>query len=362
MLKRPVYIILALLLFYISVSAQKTKKVEYSGFFDSYYYRGPLNITVGAGTAGYIGDLGFMPGARLSPAFNVGASYMVWPKTYFGVDFNYLTLGGVKNDTSGSISFTNTIYELVAYGRFDLIGKRILFKNDISKRPPRVRPYITIGIGGAYINPLVTVTDTNFFKNYAASTSSNIAFVLPASLGFSFYINKRFSILTDFGYRYTFTDGLDGISKLGTADKDSYITATLKLQYTIHPFKRKRAKYVPPAEGSGTSGSGGSGNNAAPVKKDSTLNEPILPPGAPAPAKDSTVTPGAGTGDNIIAPPVVAPVEEKPKELTDEEKRKLQEEKEQQEWENSSKPKPAQPADKKKKAAPKPKPQDTGGW
>ncbi len=358
MLKRPFFIVLAFLLFNLTGSAQNRKKVEYSGFFDSYYYRGPLNITVGAGTAGYIGDLGFMPGVVLSPAFNVGASYKVWPKTYFGIDFNYLTLGGTKNDTSGSISFTNTMYELVAYGRFDLIEKRILFKNDLSKRPPRVRPYITIGVGGAYINPLVTVTDSNFFKNYTASTSSNIAFVLPASFGFAFYISKRFSILTDFGYRYTFTDGLEGISKLGTANKDSYLTATLKLQYSIHPFKRKRAKYVPPAEGSGTSGPGGGGNNAAPVKKDSTLNEPILPPGAPAPAKDSTVTPGSGTGDGQIAPPA----EEKPKELTDEEKRKLQEEKEQQEWENSQKPKPTQPAEKKKKPAPKPKPEETGGW
>ena len=362
-MKKSVSLTLLLLVFHVALMAQKRRQVEYSGFFDSYYYRGPLNITLGAGTAGYIGDLGFMPGVKISPAYNVGASYKVWPRTYFGLDFNYLTLGGIKNDTSGSISFSTTVYELTAYCRFNLLDKRILFKNDINKRPQRIRPYLTLGVGAAYFDPKIAVSDTNFFKTYQGTKTTNVALVLPVSLGFAFYLNKRFSILTEFGYRYIFTDALDGIKKTGTAGMDSYATASLKIQYTILPFKKKRAKYVPPIEGSGSNGSSSGGNNAAPVKKDSTLNDPILPPGAPEPAKDSSATPGSGTGDGQITPPATAPpADEKPKELTDEEKRKIQEEKEQLEWENSSKPKPAAPADKKKKATPKPKPAETGGW
>ena len=79
------------------------------------------------------------------------------------------------------------------------------------------------------------------------------------------------------------------------------------------------------------------------------MNAPILPPGEIVPPPtDSTMQAPAGDGSGQITAP---PVEEKPKELTDEEKKKLQEEKEQREWEESAKPKKkeTQPADKKKK-------------
>jgi hypothetical protein len=328
---------------------QRVKTIEYSGFFDSYYYRGPLNITVGANTAFYMGDLGFAPTPSISPGFNVGLSYKVWPKTYFGVDFNYLSFGSSLKDTSGTISFKNTMYELVGYGRFNLLDRNILFKTDINRRPQRIRPYITLGLGVAYHIPSVAVTDTNFAKSYVVASSSSIAFVLPASLGFAFYLNKRFSILTEFGYRYTFTDGLDGISKLGTSSKDSYFTASLKIQYTLHPFKKKRAKYVPLQE---VTRSGSGTGDAAPVKKDSTLGDPILPPGQTAPADSATAPiapPATPEGQN----PVPAP--EQPKELTEEEKKKKQEEAEQKQWEQGWQEE-KKPADKKKKK------EDASGW
>jgi hypothetical protein len=346
-----VSILLGLFFGFTAKGQQKRKLIEYSGFFDSYYYRGPLNITIGGTAAGYIGDLGVLPNPSFSPGFNIGVSYKVWPRTYFGGEFNYLKIGSSTKDTSGNVVFTNTLYELIAFGRFNLIDRGILFKNDINRRPQRIRPYITLGVGAIYHSPKVAVTDTNFLKSYHSANSSNIAFVLPASLGFAFYISKRFSVLTEFGYRYAFTDGLDGISKLGTSTKDSYVTASLKLQYTILPFKKKRGKYIPPHEGSGGGGDGG-----APIKKDSTLNDPILPPGAPIPPPtDSSAAP--------IAPPgtpegQVAPAPEAPKELTEEEKKKKQEEEEQKAWEESAKPQKASPADKKKKT----QQQDTGGW
>ena len=346
MLKKSIFISLGLLLLINVLGfAQKQKKIEYSGFFDSYYYRGPLNLTLGVNGAGYIGDLGFVPGPVLAPGFHLGMNYKVWPKTYFGGEFNYFNLGGEVKDTSGKISFNTTVYELIATCRFDFLDRGILFKNDIGKRPHRVRPYVTLGVGAAYFDPKATVTDSNFFKKYEGASTSNITLVLPASLGFAFYISKRFSVLTEFGYRYALTDAFDGINKLGTSGKDSYVTASLKLQYTFHPFKKKRAKYVAPPDGYGAP-SGGSSSSGP---KDSTLNAPILPPGEIVPPPtDSTMQAPAGDGSGQITAP---PVEEKPKELTDEEKKKLQEEKEQREWEESAKPKKkeTQPADKKKK-------------
>jgi len=354
-LKKSIFISLGLILFINTWSfSQAKKQIEYSGFFDSYYYRGPINITAGTCMAGYIGDLGFMPRAKISPGFNLGVSYKTWPKTYFGGEFNYYTLSGEKSDTSGKVSFNTTVYELIAFGRMNLLDRKILYKNDIDITPQRVRPYISIGVGAVYYDPKVTVTDTNFFKNYEAVKASSIALVVPVSLGFAFYISKRFSILTEFGYRYALTDAFDGLNTLGNSQMDSYTTASLKLQYTFHPFKKKRGKYVPLPEGYGAPSGGGGGsendNSGTPAPKDSTLNAPILPPGEVAPAP---------TPEGQVAP--TPPVEEKPKELTDEEKRKLEYEKEQSEWEQSTQPKKktpeTPPADNKKKAVEEP-----SGW
>ncbi|HTF80308.1 MAG TPA: hypothetical protein VL947_01230, partial [Cytophagales bacterium] len=78
------YTLLALTL---GLFAQNKKDTEYSGFFDSYYFRGPLNFIIGGGVTGYSGDL-----YKRQPSYilGVGASYKVWPRTYFGAQFNYL--------------------------------------------------------------------------------------------------------------------------------------------------------------------------------------------------------------------------------------------------------------------------------
>ncbi len=347
MLKKSIFVSIAfLLLLNVLGLAQKQKKVEYSGFFDSYYYRGPINLTLGVNAAGYMGDLGFMPNPKLAPGFNLGVNYKVWPKTYFGAELNSYTIGSEVRDTSGKISFSTNIYELIGYGRFDFLDRRIHFKNDINKRPHRIRPFLTLGIGAAYFDPKVAVSDSNFFKKYEVAKTTNIAIVLPASLGLAFYLNKRFSLITEFGYRFALTDAFDGINKLNTSGKDSYFTGTFKLQYTFHPLRKRRAKYVAPPAGYGAPTNGDGGSSAP---KDSTLNAPILPPGEiapPAAPSDSSAAPAGDGSGQITAPPV----DNKPKELTDEEKKKLQEEKEQKEWEESSKPKKkeTQPAKKKK--------------
>ena len=325
--------------------AQKKKQIEYSGFFDSYYYRGPFSVSAGMNMAGYIGDLGFMPGANLSPGFNLGFNYKTWPKTYFGSEFNYYSLGGgITSDSTRKISFSTKVYELIGYGRFHLIDRKILFKSDIDKSPQRIRPYITIGFGAIYYDPKASIAgDTLFLKKYEGVQSSTVTFVAPISLGFSFYINKRFSVLTEFGYRYALTDALESLNKVNTSGFDSYSTASLKLQYNFLPFKKKRAKFMPSQNESAPSSSP---VEKAPAPKDTTLSEPILPPGEPAPKVEPEPVP---------EPPQEfkpEPVEEG-KKLTDEEKKKLKGMKEylkeQLEWEENAKPAETAPSDNKKK-------------
>ena len=65
--------ICVLSLFNQNTEAQKIKRqLEYSGFFDSYYFRGPVAITVGIGMVGYKGDLcGGLACNTLKPIFSL---------------------------------------------------------------------------------------------------------------------------------------------------------------------------------------------------------------------------------------------------------------------------------------------------
>ena len=69
------FALLVLCVFQIANGQGISKKRDYSGFFDSYYYRGPLSFTGGIGTSMCTGDLskGFYGTPGL--AFNLGANY-----------------------------------------------------------------------------------------------------------------------------------------------------------------------------------------------------------------------------------------------------------------------------------------------
>ncbi|MDP5082208.1 MAG: hypothetical protein NWP87_06075, partial [Winogradskyella sp.] len=70
-------VVLALLSTIAFVSnAQLKKGIEYSGFFDSYYWRGPVAFTGGLGLAVYSGDLcSDLSCSTPSPYFSLGVGY-----------------------------------------------------------------------------------------------------------------------------------------------------------------------------------------------------------------------------------------------------------------------------------------------
>ena len=61
-------------------NAQGKRHREYSGFFDSYYFRGPITYTVGFNVTGYSGDLSKSPVNSLGYGISIGANYKTWPQ------------------------------------------------------------------------------------------------------------------------------------------------------------------------------------------------------------------------------------------------------------------------------------------
>ena len=232
----PILLMVLLCVSQFVVGQGISKKREYSGFFDSFYYRGPLAITVGGGTAIYKGEIskGGLGGPGID--INLGANYKIWPRIIVGLEFNYLTLGG-KTGTADSIgtSFVGSDWGINLYGRYYLIDD-IIRKAKDRRSNQKVKPYITIGLG--------------FIKYKAAlspfGASSGLTPVFPGGLGIEFKISPKLQIIPEVTYNYTLSDKLDASSvKKG---KDAYILAGLKIQYSPFAPKKKMKFTSSPAE------------------------------------------------------------------------------------------------------------------
>jgi len=229
--------------------AQGKRQIEYSGFFDSYYYRGPISYTAGLGISSYRGDLtnnafDFNPAV----AFSVGANYKTWPRTAFGAEFNYVMLSAKDKDTNRNLKFTGNVMSIGAYARFYLIDDIIRNARDRSSKPKVFKPYISAGINYLMYSAKPTyagaTTDTILFES--GPTKS---FGIPVGLGFQWAITHRVGFVTELQYNFTFTDYLDGVSARGNpSQKDGYALINFKLQICPSAPKMKKAKSLPPPE------------------------------------------------------------------------------------------------------------------
>lgn len=214
----------------ISLHGQFKKNLEYSGFFDSYYWRGPISFTGGIGSALYAGDLcSDVSCNTLSPYVTLGAGYKLWPRVFFGGDLEIFSLGATDTDDVRNISFTSNNLQLTAYGTFSLREDVVKRHGDFLKRKKLFKPYIYLGVSALRYNVDASLQETDFPK---------ITVNIPVGLGAQFHITHRVSILAEGIYRIGFTDFLDGVSENGNPDRnDVFGSFSIKLRYT--PFARR---------------------------------------------------------------------------------------------------------------------------
>lgn len=221
-------------------------KLEYSGFFDTYYVRGPINFTLGAGLYKYGGTVNDIFGSNFNYGFSLGANYKIWPRTYLGADLTYLTLGASKDlDSKRNISFNTWGIEVAPFIRFNLIDDVILRHQEKSSDPRFFKPYAMLGVAGLYYNAASTYapTDSVVASNYPAGTYKNtspITLAIPIGLGGAFYINPKFTVLGELVYRYTLSDMLDAAKANPKVGNDAYISLSIKLQYTPEAKTKKK--------------------------------------------------------------------------------------------------------------------------
>ncbi len=260
MYTRRLLFTLFILLQTVASFAQQKPKLEYSGFFDSYYFRGPLAFSAGIGVAAYRGDLCTTLDC-ITPklAYNFGINYRVWPRTVFGAEYTYFQLQATDRLPNRNLSFTSTNHEFDLYSRLYLIEDIVRVAADRNRKPKKFKIYIHLGVGFVNYNPTSygLVFDTAYVKT-EPKTFPKTTIVIPFGLGFSFSFSHRVQLLAELNYRYAFSDYLDGVGKArgNSQFKDNYGIASLKVQYAPWAPKVKRKKKY---KGQNPGGGGGEG-------------------------------------------------------------------------------------------------------
>lgn len=234
--------------------AQFKRQREYSGFFDTYYYRGPITFTLGAGMSTYRGDLTDGLGLKgLSYGLSLGANYKIWPHIVLGAEFSYLNLQSTDFNQTRNATLASTGYELQAYGRLYLIDEIVRIAKDRKKESQYTfcKPYIHLGVGAMMFHSTTTYAG---FSSLSVDGGSTITLALPTGLGLQFTITQRSSLCMEYVYRFTTTDLIDNITYIGSKN-DGYGLAQVKFQFApTAPKKKKKMSLPPPAKYDGPKG------------------------------------------------------------------------------------------------------------
>ncbi|MCU0429484.1 MAG: hypothetical protein MUF42_05880 [Cytophagaceae bacterium] len=207
-----------------SLQAQFKTKREYSGFFDSYYYRGPIAFTVGLGPSLYRGDYseGFYSS---SPGFSFagGANYKVWPRCVYGLQVRYTSFRSTYSDSAFNYSYSGNVLGFDLYGRFYLLDDIVRISRDRKK-----------------------FRKNKFYLTYGASILRYGRFGLsfPVGLNYSYDFSQRLSLHAGFSHHFMFSDRLDGLKKGGP---DAYALIQFTVQFSPWAPKGKlKLKSEPP--------------------------------------------------------------------------------------------------------------------
>ena len=224
-----------------AAQAQHQRQVRHYNSQGRPYYRGPLHVTLGGGTALYNGDLGNSLGDNfLSPALSLGVLYRLTPHLHLGSEFSYLKLGARDKAKERGLAFTSTNGLGTVLLRFDLLPDESVFAASVTEAPI-FQLYVQAGAGLLLYDPKSYVgteraTDGTSFLAPERNDYPALAGVAPVGAGFTVRIIDKLRVGLEGNYYFTTTDQLDDINlRLGgaSASKDGFGTVMLKLDYSL---------------------------------------------------------------------------------------------------------------------------------
>ncbi|HLZ88610.1 MAG TPA: DUF6089 family protein [Puia sp.] len=214
-------------------------------------------VGLGAGPFLYQGDLA--PSAlgsykTLRPGISIFGSRLLnrflalrTSLTFTGLSGDDLKYGNVAWREARGLNFHTSVFEVSETVVWDLLGN-----NDNHYRT-RFSPYVFGGIGYSFLRVRRDASrfNTSYFGAESTVTNGLTADLahtmprgipmIPVGVGVRYSISPAWSISLESAYRFTFTDYLDGFSKVGDpAKKDHYYGVTVGVIYTF--LKSKELK------------------------------------------------------------------------------------------------------------------------
>lgn len=213
MRRKALVFFLTILFTFPSIKAQKEDKNSIGIYSGVSYYQGDFN---------YKGI--FQANAPL-----VGIVYRIHSnkRNVWRISFSYTNLKLTNNNTNlhGVYTVENTfsrqnMIEYAFQSEFNFLpfNEKTLGKEDFT-------PYISTGLFSAVL--------------ISTGPKINYAFGIPLALGVKYAIRRRFTIGLEYGYRFNFTDSLDGVvdkfeKKAVFHNKDLYAFAGLFITWRIY--------------------------------------------------------------------------------------------------------------------------------
>ena len=224
-----------------AAQAQHQRQVRHYNRQGRPYYRGPLQLTLGGGTALYSGDLGNSPGDNfLSPALSLGVRYRLTPHLHLGSELSYLKLGARDQAKERGLAFTSTNGLGTVLLRFDLLPDESMFAASATEAPI-FQVYVQGGAGLLLYNPqaylgAARATEGTAFLAPERNDYPALAGVAPVGAGFTVRLLDQLRAGLEGNYYFTTTDQLDDINlRLGGASQsnDGFGTLMLRLDYSL---------------------------------------------------------------------------------------------------------------------------------
>ncbi|MDB5267232.1 MAG: hypothetical protein JWP58_272 [Hymenobacter sp.] len=224
-----------------SAQAQYHHPVRHYNHQERAYFRGPLHVTLGGGTALYNGDLGNSPADNfLGPALSLGVLYRLTPHLHLGSEFSYVELGARDKAKERGLAFTSTNGLGTVFFRFDLLPDESVFASSMAEAPV-FQVFVQGGAGLLLYNPqsylgTERATESTTFLPPERNDYPAMAIALPVGAGFSVRLTDKLRANLEGNYYFTTTDQLDDVNlRLGgaSANKDGFGTVMLKLDYSL---------------------------------------------------------------------------------------------------------------------------------
>jgi OmpA-OmpF porin, OOP family len=138
-----------------------------------------------------------------------------------GDDNNYFDRKG------RGISFKTPLVEFAVMGEFEPMG-RMRYRSGRTRFQKLVSPYFNAGFGFIIYDPKTNFDDaavdvlTDAKRQDASANYSKLNFVIPMSAGLKIDLSEKWLLNLELGFRYPFSDYMDGVSQAGNPKKNDW--------------------------------------------------------------------------------------------------------------------------------------------